>query len=51
MALAAENLGNRAEAEAGFKLAAASECLLSENGLPVKELAEARLIELQKPAR
>jgi hypothetical protein len=51
LGLAAENLGNRADAEAAFKLAAASESLLTENGPPVKELAEARLTELQKTSR
>ena len=51
LALAAENLGHRDEAEAAFKLAAASDSLLTENGPPVKELAEARLLELQKTCR
>jgi tetratricopeptide (TPR) repeat protein len=50
LGLAAENLGNRAEAEAAFKAAAASESLLSEDGPAVKELAEARLAGLQKKA-
>jgi hypothetical protein len=48
LGLAAENLGNRPEAEAAFKAAAASESLLTEDGPPVKELAEARLAELAK---
>jgi tetratricopeptide (TPR) repeat protein len=48
LGLAAENLGNRSEAEAAFKNAAASDSLLTENGPPVRELAESRLMELQK---
>jgi membrane-associated protease RseP (regulator of RpoE activity) len=36
-------LGSRAEAEAAFKAAAASESLLTEDGPPVRELAEVRL--------
>ncbi len=42
-------LGNRAEAETAFKAAAGSESLLTEDGPPVKELAEARLAQLAKP--
>lgn len=49
--LAAENLGNRAQAEAAFKAAAGSDSLLTENGPPVKELAEAKLVELQRAPR
>ena len=49
--VAAESLGNRSEAEAAFKAAAGSDSLLTENGPPVKELAEAKLLELQKGAR
>ena len=41
-------LGNRADAESAFKAAAASSSLLTEDGPPVKELAEARLAELQR---
>lgn len=41
--------GNRAEAETAFKAAAASDSLLTEDGPPVKELAEARLVQLQRP--
>lgn len=41
-------LGNRADAEAAFKIAAASSSLLTDDGPPVKELAEARLAELQR---
>jgi hypothetical protein len=51
LALAAENLGNRSEAEAALRVAAASASLLTENGPPVKELAEARLLEIQKTSR
>ena len=51
LGLAAENLGRRAEAEAAFKAAAASESLLSEDGPAVRDLAEARLAELTRPAR
>ncbi|MEQ1910579.1 MAG: hypothetical protein ABMA15_17295, partial [Vicinamibacterales bacterium] len=41
-------LGNRVDAETAFKAAAASSSLLTEDGPPVKELAEARLAELQR---
>jgi len=51
LGLAAEKLGSRAEAEAALKLAAASESLLTENGPPVKELAEAKLAEMSRPGR
>lgn len=51
LGLAAENLGRRADAEAAFKAAAASECLLSEDGPAVRDLAEARLAELSRPVR
>ena len=46
--LCADSLGNRAEAETALKAAAASDSLLTEDGPPVKELAEARLAELQR---
>lgn len=46
--LAAENLGARAEAETAFKAAAASDSLLTEAGPPVRELAEAKLLDLHK---
>jgi antitoxin (DNA-binding transcriptional repressor) of toxin-antitoxin stability system len=50
--LCSARLGNRAEAETAFKAAAASNNLLTEDGPPVKELAEARLAELTRaPAR
>ena len=42
LGLCSAHLGNRAEAEAAFKAAAASSNLLTEQGPPVKELAEAR---------
>ncbi len=48
LGLCADNLGNRAEAETAFKAAAASESWMTEDGPPVKELAEARLADLQK---
>lgn len=48
LGLTADKLGNRAEAEAAYKLAAVSESLLTENGPPVKDLAEARLAELSR---
>lgn len=51
LGLAAENTGRRADAEAAFKVAAASDSLLSEDGPAVRELAEAKLVELQKPVR
>lgn len=48
--LCSARLGNRAEAETAFKAAAASNNLLTEDGPPVKELAEARLAELARGA-
>ena len=53
LGLSAGRLGNRADAEAAFKAAAASSSLLTEDGPPVKDLAEARLAELARgnPAR
>lgn len=48
--LCAERLGNRGEAEAAWKAAAASESLLTEDGPPVKELAETGLANLQRGA-
>jgi hypothetical protein len=50
LGLCADKLGNRAEAEAAMKAAAASESLLTENGPPVKQLAEAKLAEFRRPA-
>lgn len=46
--ICAARLGNRADAETAFKAAAASNSLLTEDGPPVKELAEARLAELSR---
>ena len=51
LGLCADRLGNRAEAEAAWKAAAASEGLLTEDGPSVKELAETRLAELQRRGR
>jgi hypothetical protein len=48
LGLAAERMGNAAEAEAALRAAAATTALISEDGLPVKELAEARLQALQR---
>ena len=50
LGVCAEELGNRAEAEAAFRAAAATESLLTEDGPAVKELAEARLAQLAKPS-
>jgi hypothetical protein len=51
LGLCADRLGNRAEAEAAWKIAAQSEGLLTEDGPSVKELAEAKLAELQRRLR
>ncbi|MEO5897434.1 MAG: PEGA domain-containing protein [Vicinamibacterales bacterium] len=51
LGLAAESLGNRAEADTAFKAAAESDGWLTENGPSVKELAAAKLVELQKTVR
>jgi tetratricopeptide (TPR) repeat protein len=48
LGLCASRLGNRPEAETAFQAAAASNSLLTEDGPPVKELAEARLAELRR---
>ena len=48
LGLAAERMGNRAEAEAAWRAAAATNALLTEDGPPVKELAEQRLAALQR---
>jgi hypothetical protein len=48
LGLAAERMGNTAEAQAAFSAAAASNALISEDGLPVKDLAEARLQTLPR---
>jgi hypothetical protein len=49
LGVSADRLGNRADAETAYKAAAASEALLTEDGPAVKDLAEARLAELQRP--
>ncbi len=49
--LAAESLGNRATAETAFKVAAASSSQLTETGPAVKELAEAKLAQMQRTPR
>jgi membrane-associated protease RseP (regulator of RpoE activity) len=51
LAVAAEALGNRAEAEAAYKAAAATESLLTDDGPRVKDLADARLAELQRGSK
>ena len=43
LGLAEDRMGNIAEAEAAWKLAAQTTALETEDGLPVKDLAEARL--------
>lgn len=48
LGLVAERMGNAAEAEAAWRAAAATTALITEDGLPVKELAEARLQALQR---
>ena len=48
LGLVAERMGNAAEAETAWRAAAATTALISEDGLPVKELAEARLQALQR---
>ena len=48
LGICADRLGSRADAETALKAAAASDSLLTENGPPVKELAEAKLAELQR---
>jgi tetratricopeptide (TPR) repeat protein len=48
LGVAAENLGSVAEAQAAFTSAAASASLLTEDGPPVRELAQSKLAELQR---
>ena len=48
LGLVAERMGNAAEAEASFRAAAATTALITEDGLPVKDLAEARLQGAQR---
>ena len=50
LGLCADRLGNRAEAETAYRAAAASDSLLTEDGPPVRELAQAKLAELQRRA-
>jgi hypothetical protein len=42
LGMCSEELGNRAEADAAFKAAAATESLLTEDGPAVKDLVAAR---------
>jgi membrane-associated protease RseP (regulator of RpoE activity) len=51
LGMAAEALGNRQDAETAYKAAAATDSLLTEDGPRVKDLAEARLAELQRTPR
>jgi len=51
LALCADKLGNRADAETGYRAAAASDAQITEDGPSVKDLAEARLAEMQRRAR
>ena len=44
-------MGNSGEAETSWRAAAATPALLTEDGPPIKDLAEARLAELQKRPR
>jgi hypothetical protein len=48
LGLCAESLGNRAEAEAAWRIAASSDSLMTEDGPPVRELAEARIADLAR---
>ena len=48
LGLCADKLGNRSEAEATLKAASASDSLLTEDGPSIKEVAEAKLAELQR---
>lgn len=48
LGLCADNLGNRSEAETAWRIAASSESYLTEDGPPVKELAEAKIAELNR---
>jgi hypothetical protein len=48
LGLAEDRMGNRAEAEAAWRAAAATPALLTEDGPSVKELAEQRIAELQR---
>jgi tetratricopeptide (TPR) repeat protein len=48
LGLCADKLGNRADAETAFRAAIASDALITEDGPSVKDLAEARLAEMQR---
>jgi hypothetical protein len=48
LGLCAEALGSRAEAEAAWRIAASSDSLMTEDGPPVRELAEARIADLTR---
>jgi hypothetical protein len=48
LGICSEALGSRAEAETAFRVAASSESLLTEDGPPVRELAEARIADMQR---
>jgi len=48
LGLCADKLGMRSEAETAWRAAAAAESSLTEDGPPVKELAEAKLAELRR---
>jgi len=48
LGLCADKLGNRADAEAAFRAAIASDSLVTEDGPSVKDLAETRLAEMQR---
>jgi hypothetical protein len=49
LGLAAERMGNTAEAESAWRAAAATSALLTEDGPMVKELAEQRLAGMKRP--
>jgi tetratricopeptide (TPR) repeat protein len=51
LGICTDALGQRADAEAALKAAAATDSLLTEDGPSVKELAEARLAEMQRAPR
>ena len=51
LGLAAERMGNLSEAETAWKAAAATTALETEDGLPVKDLAEARLQGMKRPGQ
>ena len=51
LGVAAEALGSRADADAAYKAAMATESLLTDDGPRVKDLAEARLAELMRGSK